>query len=330
MQTRGWSKRAIAQFPLCLAPSTLASYNGVLRKLCDFCQTIGVAYPPLDTPTIADFLCHVADSSASPRSQLKITMAALNHLYANDSLQHVLDRRYLAMLETALIKSATSKPMTRSSVMPIQPFHDLFTDWDSNEILSVAHLRLKCITLMALALMLRPSDIAPKTVQFDPESMDTHKYVFTSDNVSFLASGAAQITFHGVKNDTCRSGFRVTMQPYAGPSDPVDALKVYLARTSAMRPPGNPVFLTLTKPYRPISASTVAAILNEAISLAGLSDLGFSAKSFRPTGATAAMAANCDPETAMQLGRWKTRSVFFDHYVHCTPPETLTKDILCS
>ena len=257
-------------------------------------------------------------------------MAAIGHLYAEDSIKNAFDDRYLSMLVTALVKSATSQPMARSRVMPIQPFRELFEKWDSNNLLSISHLRLKCITLMALTLMLRPSDIAPKAVKFDPASMDTHNFTFTTNNINFLSSGEAEIVFHGVKNDTSRSGFQVVMHPFPGKMDPVNALEVYIERTRAVRPAGNPVFLSLKAPFHPISASTVAAILNDAISLAGLSNLGFSAKSFRPTGATAAMEANCDPDIAMQLGRWKTRSVFFEHYVHSKPPETLTKDILMS
>ena len=77
-----------------------------------------------------------------------------------------------------------------------------------------------------------------------------------------------------------------------------------------------------------ISAKTVANILNEAIDLAGLSGQGYSAKSYGPTGATFAVETGCDPEIAMRIGRWKTRSVFYDHYVHAQPPETYSENIL--
>ena len=49
-----------------------------------------------------------------------------------------------------------------------------------------------------------------------------------------------------------------------------------------------PVFLTLNRPYRALCASGIAKILVKAISYAGLDGLGYSAKSFRPTGATGA------------------------------------------
>ncbi len=68
--------------------------------------------------------------------------------------------------------------------------------------------------------------------------------------------------------------------------------------------------------------------MNEAIRLAGLNNQGFSAKSFRPTGATIAIDSGCDPEITMRQGRWKTRSVFFEHYVHSKPPVSMSSDIL--
>lgn len=49
------------------------------------------------------------------------------------------------------------------------------------------------------------------------------------------------------------------------------------------------------KPFTAISASAVAKILEEAIDLAGLSGKGFSAKSFRQTGAIVAIEQGVDP-----------------------------------
>ena len=99
-------------------------------------------------------------------------------------------------------------------------------------------------------------------------------------------------------------------------------------RTDKFRSIDGPVFLTLYKPYRGIDASTVAKILNDAIVLAGLSKDQFSAKSFRPTGATRAVEQNFDRDLVMQTGRWKTGSVFFEHYVHAKPPTSYTDCII--
>ena len=101
-------------------------------------------------------------------------------------------------------------------------------------------------------------------------------WLFTTDNVLFLNSRCAKIIFHGIKNDISRSGFEVQMQPTDDPKlNPVHALQVYIDRTEKFRSAEKPVFLSLVPPYGPISASSVASILNEAIKMAGLSNQGF-------------------------------------------------------
>lgn len=180
--------------------------------------------------------------------------------------------------------------------------------------------------------MLRPSDVAPKAVHFDPVTMLTYSFGFTTDQVVFEQDGSLHITFHGIKNDTDRSGFEVVLPPGTNPIlDPVKTLADYLRHTNQVRRVHNSsVFISLYQPYNAISAATVASILDESITQAGLSRELYSAKSFRPTGATVAVNKQHNPKTVMKVGRWKTESVFYDHYVHSTTPLSFTDDILNS
>ena len=81
-------------------------------------------------------------------------------------------------------------------------------------------------------------------------------------------------------------------------------------------------------PYSGLSASAIAKILSQAINLAGLGDQGYSPKSFRPTGATAAVQADVNPDRVRQIGRWKNRECFEKHYVHAIPDKSTTDKIL--
>jgi integrase len=139
-----------------------------------------------------------------------------------------------------------------------------------------------------------------------------------------------QIKFFGIKNDTNRSGFEVDIPKHENDKlDPVSALKVYIARTECIRPQTTkPVFLSLSKPWKVIEACTIGRVLEQAIKLAGLDGRGFTAKSFRPTGATIAVENGVDPEKVMRIGRWKTRSVFFDHYVHSRVEDDFTTGMI--
>ncbi len=83
--------------------------------------------------------------------------------------------------------------------------------------------------------------------------------------------------------------------------------KTYHQRDSELKP----LFLSLNKPYHGVSAGTISSVLEESILLAGLAGQGYTAKSFRPKGATAAVNMGINPRTAMQIGHWKMQEVFF-------------------
>ena len=211
--------------------------------------------------------------------------------------------------------------------MPVSNFTDTFRNWPNSEI-DLKLLRLKCISLLALVLMLRPSDIAPNAVAVDEDGV-VDNFVFSRNQVVFNDIGSMSITIHGNKNDTKRHGFVVDVQPAAEENVcPVRALKVYIQRTSALVDSDGPVFISLRKPYGALSSSAIRTILNESINQVGLDAEKFTAKCFRPTGATRAVEKGFDPNTVQKIGRWKTTSVFFEHYVHSRTPSDFSNKLL--
>ena len=147
----------------------------------------------------------------------------------------------------------------------------------------------------------------------------------------FNDNGVASITFHGIKNDTSRSGFNVHLPCDENVLvDPVSALQTYIARTDTHSPyPEASAFVTLQPPFRALRTSTTANIVDEVIRIAGLGNQGYSAKTFLPTGATAAIDSGKNPDIVTKTGRWKTASVFRDHYVHSHPPADYTHECFC-
>lgn len=180
--------------------------------------------------------------------------------------------------------------------------------------------------------MLRPSDVAPKSVYFDPLSFEQDKLQFNTDQAVFESNGSMRITFHGIKNDTSRSGFEVIVPPATNAIlDPVQTLHDYIDKSMSCRRKSanvNAVFLSLYSPYKALSAQTIASILKDSIVDAGLDRNMYSAKSFRPTGATVQIDKGVEPKTVMKMGRWKTDTVFFEHYVHSRTPSTFTDNIV--
>ena len=124
---------------------------------------------------IAVFLCQVADSSDRPKSQLPTSQAATGCMMDALGVPRAISSTYSSKLVDGLIKSATLRPMVKAPVMPVDPFLNLFLRWEDNDKLSIKDLRLKTICLLALVLMLRPSDIAPRGHYMDPATMVAYR-----------------------------------------------------------------------------------------------------------------------------------------------------------
>jgi len=267
------------------------------------------------------YLHSIADSSNRPRSKIYGTLAALSAFY--EALALTVVTPSIRRLADALVKCSTIVPLRKTDIMPVQPFMSLFHSWPDNDLLSTKELRLKTICLLSLTFMLRPSDIAPRSVVFDGTHTSPQKVIFSVEQVLFLEDGGMSLSFHGIKNDYTRDGFTVTLPPVEdrfSKVDPIRCLKEYILRTDSIRHKvfGCPVFVTLREPYKAIDSSTVSSILNESIIAAGLS--GYSAKCFRPTGATCAIDNKIAPEVARHIGRWRCADTFTKHYVHTRVP----------
>lgn len=323
----GWTERAINQSLLALAESTRVGYNRVLDRCKEYTDQTETEFPPRQTSSLADFLCTLSDDSDRPRSVINTALAALSHVYRALGRHDLTVDEHISRLVTALVKSSTARPMRKSTVLPVDRFVDLFRSWGPNNTLSMKQLRLKAITLLALALMLRPSDVAPKATTFDQTTGEEKKVLFTTDMLSFSPEGV-KVTFFGIKNDTQRTGFEVFLPKHPNPLiDPVQALSDYIECTESVRT-DKAVFLSLKRPHEAISSAAVGKVLEESIRLAGLAGQGFTAKSFRPTGATTAIQSGVDPHIVQKVGRWKSADVFFQHYVHSRTPADFTSEVL--
>jgi hypothetical protein len=308
----------------------MVTYNRQISKLQQHCTAENISFPPNDTAAIADFLCQVASESDRPKSILNCSTAAMTCLYGAMNKHNPVHTMDISKLLTALVKSQTKIARVKSPVMPVVAFSNFFSQWPNNGSLSIKQLRLKAVTLFALTFMLRPSDVAPKAIFMD-DKLECHHLVFALNNIVFHDSGHMSVTFHGGKNDYHRDGFTIKIPPASDKQlDPVSTIRDYMTRTGLQRLTSldQAVFLTLVKPYHGLSSTGIASVLQEAIGLVGLAGQGFTAKSFRPTGATHAVATGCDSNVARQVGRWKSHSVFEEHYVHVNVPEKFVDNLV--
>ena len=275
---------------------------------------------------LAEFFVQVASGSNRPKAILSSTSAALNMFFSAVNRIDVMDQDVRRLID-GLVKSGTTEPMRRTKVMPTQPFINMFRSWGENNDLSVWSLRLKAITLLALSVMLRPSDIAPKSKSVQEECLMGNQ--FKRSWLDFSVNGYLVLYLFGNKNDYKREGFRVCIPESSDKQVcPVKTLHEYVQRTQRQVDGDGPVFLSLQKPFNGLGAAGVASVLNKSIELAGLKGRGFSAKCFRPTGATMAVEAGLDPNLIREVGRWKSAETFETHYVHAKPPVQFTDAVL--
>ena len=179
------------------SPTTLQQYDRVINKFRHYCENSELQFSLEDDALLVDYLCTIADSSNRPHSQLNIVLAAVKAY--REALWLGSIRPQISKLVEGLVKPSTGQAMRKTSVMPVQPFFNLFESWPENEELDTRQLRLNTICLMALTFMLRPSDIAPRTKYFEVESGLTRPLVFGTDSVVFSPKGGMSITFHGIK-----------------------------------------------------------------------------------------------------------------------------------
>ena len=292
----------------------------VWKKIALYCEDHNFRFPTMKSSELAEYLMQLAQTLERPKSLLNTSVAVLTCLCDAMNVKTPITQE-ITKLVVGLVKSCTLRPLKRSTVMPVEPFIMLFHSWQGNWFLTLTQLRMKCLTLLVLSMMLRPSDVASKATVFDKEKQELSGHlVLSTDDVQFNLDGSVSIMFHRSKNDYSGDGFEVNVPPAKEIKvDPVETLRCYIERTRYQRSIEKPLFISVRKPFKPLSASGVAKILESAIMLAGLANKGYSAKSFHPTGTTVAIEQGLDPDSVSRQGHWKSKETFEYHYVHAKP-----------
>ena len=170
---------------------------------------------PVDAQShVALYLVKKAQSSERPESLLRTISAALKQFFLAKFGHDPMDSEILCLIQ-GLIRSNTTRPRERTKIMPVESFVSLFSKWNDNHILSIACLRQKAITLLALTALCRPSDIAPQAI-------------FRRSQIIQNSDSSLTLRFFGIKNDRKREGFEVCLHKADNKKvDPVECLLIY-------------------------------------------------------------------------------------------------------
>jgi hypothetical protein len=171
----------------------------------------------------------------------------------------------------------------------------------NNEFLPLPTLSGKLVTLLALATLLRVSELASVT--------------FAS---VILAENAVKFSLSKPRKAQ-RSGPLQTVTLPAFPDSntcPVKALQSYVNRTSVNRPPSQEgmLFISLIAPFRAVTGNTIGRWINFFLRTAGINTEIYSAHSTQSAASSLAVARGLSVDQILQTGNWASESTFNRFY----------------
>lgn len=95
---------------------------------------------------------------------------------------------------------------------------------------------------------------------------------------------------------------------------PVYTLKAYVARTKPLRGRIDQIFITTTKPFRPVARNTISGWVKKMLSASGIDTTKYASHSTRAASTSAAIASGINVNTLMKQASWKCAQTFAVHY----------------
>ena len=189
---------------------------------------------------------------------------------------------------------------------PIEKVFNLFVSMEANDNLDLKALTEKLATILALATLLRTSELA--SITFESISI-------TPQKVSFALGRPRKAQRAGSLRLFCLSAFDVPNLC------PVSCTSAYLQRTASRRGADNAnrLLLSLIRPFGAVSGSTVARWIKATLERAGIDIAIFTAHSVRGAASSGALARGIPIEDILRAGDWSSNQTFARFY-HRTVP----------
>lgn len=294
-------KRAVqAALVASLGAGTIKSYNGYLARFVKACEDMGLSsWRGASTDHILAFLCDLGKGLQRPSASLDSAIAALRIAFEGTT-PSPLESPLIPRVKKGVVALFTSRPRKSTPPLPVEPIRDWICSLPTNAELSYEALRMKCAALAALVLIARPSDLT---------RIDSSRIIFEEDLSSM------RIDLLAFKNDYHRDGAELRVE---ASSDSrvcfVKACKRLLELNKRKAPQVQQLFLDPLR-RQPLSAQQVSAILKAACKAAGLDTSVFTARTFRPGGATRGIEGGLPLDLVMHIGRWRSADTVYGHYL---------------
>ena len=176
-----------------------------------------------------------------------------------------------------------------------------FKSKGENKSLLLPDLTHKLAMLMALTRPSRSADLA---------NLNLNRRSYSQEGVTFLPTELAKQSRqqkHGTE-------FFFPCYPHDDRLCPVLALREYESQTTPIRGSHSTVFLSLNKPHKPVSSSTIARWLKSVLSKAGVNTEIFKAHSVRSASTSAAATAGITTGDILKAADWSNEAIFQKFY----------------
>ena len=166
--------------------------------------------------------------------------------------------------------------------------------------LSLKQLTLKLVTLLALTTTQRCQTLAYLDTRFMQETPSMLRFTIQE------------------KLKTSRPGKHldpIEVKPYHADVSvcPVTHIKHYLTKTESLRQ-GTKLFISLTKPFRSVTAATIGRWIKSMLTEAGIDTSQFSAHSSRSASSSYALSTGLPVQDILKAGGWSRAETFAKHY----------------
>ena len=317
LRFEGFSSRVARFLARDKRPSTSRNYQLKWARYQKWCREHGHTLSNPTVQKVADFLVYLRQVCQLSASAVKGYKAMLNGVFAIRGLNisgHPVLRN--------IVRACSSQPR--------RPGTSITPAWNLDVVLrflsqapfeplrqsSLRDLTRKTLFLLALATAQRVGELQALSSRISWQGRDMILYYLPE----FIAKTDTETHI------TPREFLVKSLSTLVGPEDverllcPVRAISHYMSRTSSETRPRH-LFLSVRSPSRPMSKAAISFFLRDiksahaSIPAATCAEIKARAHDIRGVAASMLMRTNCSIPSILRAARWKTHSVFADHYL---------------
>ncbi len=244
------------------------------------------------TPKVSNILCFLTElyEKGLGYSSVNTAKSALSNILGN--IDNVSVGQHPLVIKFMKGVSKLRPPMPRYSVTwDANRILELFTSWEDNEILSMKHLSIKLISLLALTTAQRVQSLAAISIKNITWVNPTQIKLSGNLKCTSISRPNPILIVNEFKND--------------GKLCVLACLKVYISRTKLLRKDDN-LFISFTKPYCTVTPATLSRWLKDVLNPAGVDISIFKGHSFRHAATSKAAGTGISIDCILSRVGWSS------------------------